>query len=151
MTCPYLTLTVSACILLCHQSEGETHQQTLPAFCGSRPGDTLLCGEGEAEWSCLLLFLYGTALHCSYGGSHRPQVSPRKTFIHLLDCYWISGWDRVPQFVSFILYRECSSILVTSDSCISNLHSNITLYSIAFFFLLFSLLSSSSCMQLLIT
>lgn len=63
------------CVVLCHQSEGETHQQTLPAVCKSRPGDTLLCREGETEWSCLLLLLCSLALHCCNGGTHRPLVS----------------------------------------------------------------------------
>lgn len=59
----------------CLQTEGEAHQQAVPALCGSRPGDALLCGEGEAEWSGLLLLLRGAALHHPHGGSHRPLVS----------------------------------------------------------------------------
>lgn len=87
-----LTCDVSTEVVLCHQSEGQTHQPAFPEVCRSRAGDSLLGGKGEAEWSGLLLLLCGPALHCNYGGAHRPLVSSQgwqwssytAFFIHLL-------------------------------------------------------------------
>lgn len=71
----------SSSLVLGVQAEGEAHQQAVPALRGPRAGDALLCGEGEAERSCLLLLLRGAALHHPDGGSHRPLVSPQHLWV----------------------------------------------------------------------
>lgn len=144
------------CVVLCHQSEGETHQQTLPAVCGSRPGDTLLCGEGETEWSCLLLLLCSLALHCCNGGTHRPLVSSQSTFIQHVACLiaftlWLRHLHKKQKKRFSSSHNLFCPLLGPQTFFIHHFYNLPSLYSSLTVILVYSFIFFLICMQLLMT